>query len=71
VNRWSLTSGGKSPREAQEAIRVSDKARANYLKRFYDVKAESPEHYDLTLSTDHLEPAEIKQLILSAARLMH
>lgn len=71
VNRWSLTSGGKSPREAQEAIRVSDKARANYLKRFYDVKTESPEHYDLTLSTDHLEPAEIKQLILSAARLMH
>lgn len=70
VNRWALTSGGKSPRQAQEEIRQSDAARADYLKRFYDVKHESPEHYDLTLSTDALQPDAITHLIVSAARLM-
>jgi cytidylate kinase len=70
VTRWSLTSGGQSPRQAQEAIRESDSARADYLKRFYDVKHESPEHYDITLSTDALQPAAIKELILAAARLI-
>ncbi len=68
VNRWLPTSGGKSPREAEESIRDSDDARANYLKRFYDVKFESPEHYDLTLSTDALPAEEIKQIIIRAAR---
>lgn len=68
VQRWLPTSGGKSPREAQESIRDSDDARANYLKRFYDVKHEAPEHYDLTLSTDALPPEEIKQIIVRAAR---
>lgn len=70
VTRWSKTSGGRSPREAAEAIRESDAARANYLKRFYDVKVESPEHYDVCLSTDALEPPAIKQLILDAAKLV-
>jgi cytidylate kinase len=70
VTRWSLTSGGKSPRQAQEVIRESDSARADYLKRFYDVKHESPEHYDITLSTDALQPPAIKELILAAARLI-
>jgi cytidylate kinase len=70
VTRWSLTSGGQSPRQAQEAIRESDSARADYLKRFYDVKHESPEHYDITLSTDALQPPAIKELILAAARLI-
>jgi hypothetical protein len=34
------------------------------------VKHESPEHYDITLSTDALQPAAIKELILAAARLI-
>jgi cytidylate kinase len=70
VTRWSLTSGGQSPRQAQEAIRESDSARADYLKRFYDVKHESPAHYDITLSTDALQPPAIKELILAAAALI-
>lgn len=68
VNRWLPTSGGKSPREAAEIIRESDAARANYLKRFYDVKNESPHDYDITLSIDTLTPAQIAGLILQAAR---
>jgi cytidylate kinase len=70
VNKWAQTSGGRSPREAAEAIRDSDDARANYLLRFYDVENESPEHYDLTLSVDAMTPAAVKELILHAAKLV-
>jgi len=68
VNRWLPSSGGKSPREATEIIRESDAARANYLKRFYDVKTESPQDYDITLSIDTLPPERISELILHAAK---
>ena len=68
VNKWSTTSGGRSPREAAEAIRASDAARANYLKRFYDVEHELSEHYDITLSMDALEPPAIRELIVEAAK---
>ncbi len=66
--RWLATSGGKSPDEAAETIRESDEARARYLQRFYDVEHEMPEHYDLTVSTDVLTPAQAADLIVSAAR---
>jgi cytidylate kinase len=68
ASRWLTTSGGKSPTEAAETIRDSDKARAMYLKRFYDIEHESPEDYDLTLSTDALPSATITDLIIRAAR---
>jgi cytidylate kinase len=70
VMKWAPTAGGASPTEAGEAIRASDAARASYLKRFYDVKHEVPEHYDMTLSVDSLKPASIRELILQAARLV-
>ena len=65
--RWLATSNGKSPREASESIHKSDQARANYLKRFYDVDHESPADYDLVLSTDKLSPATITRMIVRAA----
>ena len=68
VNKWLPTSGGKSPREAADSIRESDSARGNYLKRFYDVAYESPDHYDLTLSIDSLSREQITKLILQAAQ---
>ena len=68
VNKWLPTSGGKSPREAEEIIKESDAARANYLKRFYDVKHESPQDYDISLSIDSLEPNQITELIVKAAK---
>lgn len=70
VMKWAATAGGASPTEASEAIRASDAARMDYLKRFYDVKHEAPEHYDITLSVDALKPASIRELILQAARLV-
>lgn len=70
VTKWSLTSGGASPRQAAEEIRDSDAARAAYLERFYDVKQELAEHYDITLSVDSLQPAAIRALIVQAAKLV-
>lgn len=70
ASRWVAGSGGKSPREAADTIQQSDEARANYVKRFYDVDHEAPDHYDLTLSTDKMSPALITQLIVRAAQVM-
>jgi hypothetical protein len=68
VNNWLPTSGGKSPREAEEIIRDSDAARADYLRRFYDVKHESPQDYDISLSIDTLPATRIAELIVQAAK---
>ena len=68
VQKWAPTSGGRSPREAGEEIRASDAARADYLLRFYDVKQERPDHYDLTLSVDSFQPAAIRELVVAAAK---
>lgn len=70
VMKWAPTAGGASPTEAAEAIRASDAARADYLRRFHDVKHESPHHYDITLSIDSLKPASIRELVLQAAKLV-
>ncbi|MRD48645.1 AAA family ATPase [Caenimonas koreensis] len=53
---------------AAEEIRQSDAARADYLKRFYEVDRESPEHYDISISTDALTPAQAAAAIVSFAR---
>jgi cytidylate kinase len=69
-SRWLASSQGKSPREAAETIQASDEARANYVRRFYDVDHESPGDYDLIFSTDKLGPSVITRLIVEAARTM-
>ena len=68
--RWLATSQGKSPREAAELIQASDDARANYVRRFYDVDQEQPMDYDLVFSTDKLSAALITEMIVNAAREM-
>lgn len=67
ANRWLASSGGKSPREAEETIEGSDEARAHYLKRFYNVERESPDHYDLCISTDKIGGKQAIDMIVSAA----
>ncbi|MRD46115.1 AAA family ATPase [Caenimonas koreensis] len=67
VHNWLPTAGGKSRHEAAEEIRASDAARADYLKRFYDVKTETPDHYDLTVSMDTLKAPAVAALIVQAA----
>ena len=61
-------SGVKSPADASREIRESDVARADYLKRFYQVERELPEHYDLVISTDMLTPLQAAGIVVGAAR---
>ena len=52
---------------AARALKESDAGRADYLKRFYDVREESPTHYDLVLNTDGLSVEQAADLISQAA----
>jgi len=52
---------------AARAVKKSDAGRADYLKRFYDVREESPTHYDLVLNTDALSIEQAAELISQAA----
>ncbi|HVZ42606.1 MAG TPA: cytidylate kinase family protein [Ramlibacter sp.] len=61
-------SEGKPLAAAMAFVNDSDEARADYLERFYGVRGESPEHYDLIVSTDTLSPAQVAEVILAAAR---
>jgi cytidylate kinase len=58
-------------RDEQAAIREvkeSDDARADYLRRFYDVQHEEPIHYDLVVNTDRLGIEQAASLVVDAAR---
>lgn len=52
--------------EAKNAIQHSDRARATYLKRFYQER-ELPVHYDLVINTDRLSSTRAAALICHAA----
>jgi cytidylate kinase len=52
---------------AARALKESDAGRADYLKRFYDVREESPTHYDLVLNTDALSIEQAADLIARGA----
>jgi cytidylate kinase len=52
---------------AASALKESDAGRADYLKRFYDVREESPTHYDLVLNTDAVPVEQAAELISRAA----
>ena len=52
---------------AEKALKESDRARADYLHRFYGVKTEQPTHYDLVLNTDALDPERAAEVIVAAA----
>jgi cytidylate kinase len=58
---------GLEPAEAARAVKKSDAGRADYLKRFYDVREESPTHYDLVLNTDALSIEQAAELVSRAA----
>ena len=52
---------------ADKRVIETDRARADYLQRFYQVKQELPTHYDLVVSTDRLTPVEAAAVIATAA----
>ena len=59
---------GCSESDAAQAVARGDAGRAEYLKRFYDIDAELPSHYDIVIDTDDLDPMAATELIVSAAR---
>ncbi len=54
--------------KAQETIEASDKERARFLRRFYNLERELPTHYDLVVNTDDLSVDEAAKLIANAAK---
>ena len=56
-----------SEKEAARTVKQSDAGRADYLQRFYGVRAELPTHYDLVINTDKLPPEAAAGLIVRAA----
>ena len=54
-------------RKAKATVTREDSARADYLKRFYDVEREAPTDYDLVVNTDRLTVEKAAELIAAAA----
>jgi cytidylate kinase len=54
-------------RDAKRAIADADAARADYLRRFYDVRSEQPADYDLVVNTDALTFERAVELVALAA----
>jgi cytidylate kinase len=52
---------------ARRAVKEADAARADYLRRFHDVREELPTQYDLVLNTDLLSLEQAAELISAAA----
>jgi cytidylate kinase len=55
------------PGRARQMVEESDRARADFLKRFYQVEHESPTHYDLVFNTDALTPEDAFRAIQKLA----
>ena len=67
--RTTRVAEGEGPDQAGavRAVKESDAGRADYLKRFYDVREESPTHYDVVLNTEALTLEQAAELISQAA----
>jgi cytidylate kinase len=59
---------GLSRRKAEKAVKDSDAARADYLRRIYGVETEEPGQYDLVLDTGELGVEPAADTVLAAAR---
>jgi hypothetical protein len=59
--------GGQAEKAGAKAVAASDRARRDYLWRFYAVRQESPLDYDVVLNTDNLTPAAAASIIVAAA----
>jgi cytidylate kinase len=53
--------------DGEAAVREAERARADYLQRFHEVKRELPTHYDLVVNTDMLSVGAASAVIADAA----
>jgi cytidylate kinase len=56
-----------SEEEAAKLIQRSDARRAEYIRRFHDIDAELPTHYDLVVNTDRLSLEQAGEIVIRAA----
>lgn len=54
---------------ARSRIEASDRCRQRYLQRFYQVRWNDPELYDLTINTSRLTPSETAVLIVNCLKV--
>lgn len=59
---------GLDANQAWKAVDEADHERAAYLRRFYDITAESPVNYDVVLNTDLLSVDEAADVVVTMAR---
>jgi cytidylate kinase len=69
IRAQRLVAAGAAADEAgaQKLLREGDAARADYLRRFYEVDHELPEQYDLVINLDELTPEDATAVIACAA----
>lgn len=60
--------GRMSEKGAMKALKDSEDARRDYIKRFYQIDEELPTHYDLLINTDTLTTEQGANIIVSAAK---
>ena len=65
--RRLIDANGLDEKEARKSIGSNDAGRADYLKRFYNVAAEDPTHYDLVVNTDRIPAQQWSEIVASAA----
>jgi len=58
---------GMDEGKAQKAIKHSDGQRRSYLKRFYGIGEESPDHYDVVLNTESVTLEGAARAIVAAS----
>ena len=59
---------GLSDKEAAKSVRLSDVARASYLKKVYDIDEESDTDYDVVINTERLTTDAAVGLIIGLVR---
>lgn len=57
------------PKDAEKAVKDSDKERERYFERIYELNRELPTHYDLVVNTDTLTTEQAAQIITGATKV--
>ena len=65
-----MASQGLSKREAQSRVRASDRARSDYLRRYYDVDWLDPTLYHLIINTGRIPISTAVELIIAAQQAL-
>ncbi len=60
---------GVDEKTALKTIERTDNERVDYFRRFYEIGWLTPSTYDLCISTDRFNPAQVADVVVAAARL--